>query len=165
MMSRRQVLRLSARAEAGMVATAALGTAAESCTSVLPGAAAGVALLPSRIPLPAPFTVPLPIPPQAVPSGSGADDDVYDLTARPATVELLPGVRTPVWGYDGRFPGPTIRARRDRAVLVRLRTERPVPTVLHPHGGTTPPNPMASPPPSSYRPGGRARPDTVPRPR
>jgi spore coat protein A len=133
------MLRLSARAAAGIAATAALGTAAASCTTVLPGAAPGVALLPSRIPLPAPFTVPMPIPPQAVPAGSGPDGEVYDLTARPATVELLPGVRTPVWGYDGRFPGPTIAARRDRPVLVRLRTELPVPTVLHLHGGTTPP--------------------------
>jgi hypothetical protein len=55
-MGRRQMLRLSARAGAGIAATAALGTAAASCTTVLPGAAPGVALLPSRIPLPAPFT-------------------------------------------------------------------------------------------------------------
>jgi spore coat protein A len=132
------MLRLSARVGAGIAATAA-GTGMVSCASILPGSAPGVALLPSRIPLPGPFTVPLPIPPQAIPSRSGPDGEVYDLTARPATVELLPGVRTPVWGYDGRFPGPTILARRDRPVLVRLRTELPVPTVLHLHGGITPP--------------------------
>ena len=53
--------------------------------------------------------------------------------------EILPGLKTEVWGYDGIFPGPTIEARRDRPVVVRQRNELPVPVSVHLHGGKTPP--------------------------
>jgi hypothetical protein len=80
------------------------------------GAVAGVAgcdypqgtlgeLLTSQLPLPRPFQVPLPVPPVARPARSDGDTDYYELTQREAEAELLPGVRTPIWGYDGRFPG------------------------------------------------------------
>ncbi|MEJ3655201.1 multicopper oxidase family protein [Actinomycetes bacterium KLBMP 9759] len=132
-LTRRQVLRT-----AGLgIGVAATGLGLNGC-SLLPNATSGAALLTSAVPLPAPYGVPLPIPPRAQPSGQDAGIDVYDLTARPAVAEILPGVTTPVWGYDGSFPGPTIVAERDRTVLLRLHTELPVPTVLHLHGGATP---------------------------
>ena len=49
-----------------------------------------------------------------------------------------PALRTPILGYDGIFPGPTIETRRGRPVVVRHRNELPVPTVVHLHGGHTP---------------------------
>jgi spore coat protein A len=63
--------------------------------------------------------------------------DYYEMTARPATMELIPGVRTNIWGYDGTFPGPTIEARSGRTVLLKLRNSLPVPIVNHLHGGRT----------------------------
>lgn len=95
--------------------------------------------LTSALRLPAPFRVPLPVPPVARPVGtdpSGAD--LYQVTQRMALAELLPGVRTPILGYDGIFPGPTIETRRGKPVVVRHRNELAVPTVVHLHGGHTP---------------------------
>ena len=94
--------------------------------------------LATRGPLPRRFQVPLPIPPVARPVSTDGGTDVYALTQRAADVEILPGSRTTVWGYDGIFPGPTIEARRGRPVVVRHRNELPVPTVVHLHGGHTP---------------------------
>jgi FtsP/CotA-like multicopper oxidase with cupredoxin domain len=93
----------------------------------------------SGVRLPAPFRVPLPVPPVARPVGTGAGGaELYRVTQRVARVEILPGLRTPVLGYDGIFPGPTIESRRGRPVVVRHRNELPVPTVVHLHGGHTP---------------------------
>jgi FtsP/CotA-like multicopper oxidase with cupredoxin domain len=86
-------------------------------------------------PLPPPYRVPLPVPPVSRPVAPGR----YLVTQRVAEVEILPGVRTRVLGYDGIFPGPTIETRRGRPVVVRHRNELPVPTVVHLHGGHTAP--------------------------
>jgi spore coat protein A len=48
-------------------------------------------------------------------------------------------MRTPIWGYDGIFPGPTIEARRGRAVVVTHTNRLGIPTVAHLHGGVTRP--------------------------
>ncbi|GAA3244447.1 multicopper oxidase family protein [Pseudonocardia petroleophila] len=116
--------------------------------ALLGGAAAGVALagcgpatgstgrqLVSAVPLPEPYRVPLPVPPVARPVAP----DRYLITARVAEQEIIPGYRTPVLGYDGIFPGPTVETRSGREVVVRHRNELPVPTVVHLHGGHTPP--------------------------
>jgi spore coat protein A len=116
--------------------------------ALLGGAVAGAALagcgpatgstgrqLVSALPLPAPYGVPLPLPPVARPVSPGR----YLITQRVAEQEVLPGVRTPVLGYDGIFPGPTIESRSGQEVVVRHRNELPVPTVVHLHGGHTPP--------------------------
>ncbi|HXV92001.1 MAG TPA: multicopper oxidase domain-containing protein [Pseudonocardia sp.] len=116
------------------------------------GAAAGAVLLgcgvapgqtgqrlASAAPLPEPFRVPLPLPPVARPVGVDATGaELYRITARVAEREILPGLRTPVFGYDGIFPGPTIEGRRGRPIVVRHVNELPVPTVVHLHGGHTP---------------------------
>lgn len=96
-------------------------------------------LLKSRLPLPQPFLVPLPVPPVLKPARSDAGADYYDMTLRAAPAEILPGRKTLVWGYEGRFPGPTIEARAGRRAVVRQRNELPVPVVTHLHGGVTPP--------------------------
>lgn len=82
----------------------------------------------------------LPIPPVLAPTRRDADADYYDITQRPGITSLVPGDATTVWGYDGLWPGPTIRARRNRAVVVRQVNALDVATVVHLHGGATPPD-------------------------
>ena len=91
-------------------------------------------LLRSAAPSPPPFTVALPVPPVRRPVGG-----LIEVVQRVAEAEILPGLRTAVLGYDGIFPGPTIESRRGEPVRVRHRNELPVPTVVHLHGGHTPP--------------------------
>ncbi|NEB79875.1 multicopper oxidase family protein [Streptomyces sp. SID14478] len=92
----------------------------------------------SGVPLPPAFRVPLPIPGVLAPVSTSGGTDHYEITQREASVEILPGVRTPMWTYGGTFPGPTIESRRGRPARVRHRNELPVPTVVHLHGGRTP---------------------------
>jgi FtsP/CotA-like multicopper oxidase with cupredoxin domain len=92
----------------------------------------------SAVPMPPPFQVPLPLPAVLAPVSTSGGVHRYEITQREATVEILPGVRTPLWTYEGTFPGPTIEARRGRPVTVTHRNELPVPTVVHLHGGRTP---------------------------
>jgi spore coat protein A len=92
------------------------------------------ALLPSRVPLPEPYQVPLPIPPTVEPTNG-----TIELVARRSAVEILPGRTTEILGYEGIFPGPTIRARSNQELQVRLRNDGEIDTVLHLHGGHTPP--------------------------
>lgn len=133
--TRRQVLGILG-AGGAVAVTAGLWRAAGS-----PVGSTG-ALLRSAGPLPDRFSVPLPIPHEVkVVRGSGPGGrDRVELVAHESEVEILPGRRTRIWGYDGTFPGPTIRGRTARPLDVVLRNELSVPTVLHLHGGHTPPN-------------------------
>ncbi|MEV0384736.1 multicopper oxidase family protein [Nonomuraea sp. NPDC050643] len=92
----------------------------------------------SAVPLPPPFQVPLPIPAVLAPVGASGGADRYEITQREASAEILPGIRTPLWTYEGTFPGPTIESRRGRPIIVTHRNDLPVPTVVHLHGGRTP---------------------------
>jgi len=65
--------------------------------------------LQSRVPLPREFENPLPIPPVLKPVRRDSDTDYYRVVQMPARAEILPGLRTEIWGYNGMFPGPTIR--------------------------------------------------------
>jgi FtsP/CotA-like multicopper oxidase with cupredoxin domain len=85
-----------------------------------------------------PFSVPLRIPPVMKPVRSDGERDFYEVTMRRARVEILPGSRTTIWGFDGRFPGPTFKVRRGRPIVVRRRNELGVPTTTHLHGGEVP---------------------------
>ncbi|GAA3685810.1 multicopper oxidase family protein [Nonomuraea antimicrobica] len=129
--------RVSRRTFLGALGGAGLGAAGL-------GGLAGCGRLPERAgellagaaPLPEPFTVPLPIPEVARPVSPGR----YEVTQRVAAVEILPGLRTEVWGYGGAFPGPTFELRRGTPVTITVRNELPVPTSTHLHGGVTPPD-------------------------
>ena len=131
-------MRVSRRGFLGLLGGAAAGVALSGCGSGWTPGVTGRQLA-SAVPLPPPFQVPLPVPPVARSVGvdpSGAE--LYRVTQRAAQVEILPGVRTPILGYDGIFPGPTFETRRGRPIVVRHRNELPVPTVVHLHGGHTP---------------------------
>jgi FtsP/CotA-like multicopper oxidase with cupredoxin domain len=76
------------------------------------------AVLRSAVPLPEPFTVPLPVPPVLKPSRSDSTTDYYEITQRVGQAEILPDLKTEVWGYEGILPGPTVETRRGRRAVV-----------------------------------------------
>ncbi|WP_420111585.1 multicopper oxidase domain-containing protein [Pseudactinotalea sp.] len=115
------------------VATAVLAGCGSNWFSAGSGTGSHGALLASRIPLPDPFRVPLPIPPNLEPR-----DGTIEIAARRSAVEILPGRTTEILGYEGAFPGPTIRARSGEELQVRLQNDSEIDTVLHLHGGKTP---------------------------
>jgi FtsP/CotA-like multicopper oxidase with cupredoxin domain len=70
---------------------------------------------------------------------SDTTTDYFELTQRVGALDILPGARSEIWGFDGLTPGPTIVARRGRRVVVQHTNRLSVPTVVHLHGGVTPP--------------------------
>lgn len=129
-MSRRGFLRA-----AGGLALA--GPVLGSCSLSEVGGVTGV-VVDSELDLPEPFQVALPIPPVLQPVRRDETTDYYEIVQREAAREILPGLQTPVWGYEGNFPGPTIVSRSGRRTVVRHTNRLPVPTVVHLHGGRTP---------------------------
>ena len=102
--------------------------------------------------LTAPFQRLLPIPPLLKPVRSDATTDYYEITLRKAVREIIPGTQTEIWGYNGISPGPTIRQRGSvegkerRKSVVRFINQlgndpqgSPIPTVVHLHGLSSPP--------------------------
>jgi spore coat protein A len=83
------------------------------------------------------FQLPLLVPPILQPVRTDAHTDFYEITQREAQVNILPGKFTTIWGYDGLFPGPTIKAKRDRSVVIRYTNRLTVPTSVHLHGAST----------------------------
>ncbi|SDH54189.1 Multicopper oxidase with three cupredoxin domains (includes cell division protein FtsP and spore coat protein CotA) [Vibrio xiamenensis] len=59
---------------------------------------------------------------------------VYDLTAQPATAELVPGYTSQVLGFNGLIPAPTIRCRQGEKVTIRFTNRLSEPTTIHWHG-------------------------------
>jgi spore coat protein A len=103
-------------------------------------------LLRSKAQLPKPFMIPLFVPPVLKPErtvswarGTRVPTDYYEITHKEGKAEILPGLKTALWGYDGIFPGPTIESRSGRKIVVRYHNELPVPVTTHLHGGRTPP--------------------------
>jgi len=89
----------------------------------------------------APFARDLPVPPVAEPVSTAGGVDAYEMTMRPGSMQILEGEPTEVLGYDGIFPGPTIRARRGRPVTVLQRNQlaNGEDAVVHLHGGINAP--------------------------
>lgn len=85
-----------------------------------------------------PFQVPLRIPRVLRPSRSTDGRDYFVTTMRPAQRRILPGKRTPVWSFDGAFPGTTIKVTRGREAVVRRINNLDVPVTIHLHGGRVP---------------------------
>jgi spore coat protein A len=85
-LSRRQILGIGG--SLGVIAAAGLSTAAALGNRSL---ATGAELV-SAIPLPAPFHVPLPIPPVLRPVDVTGGVDRYEITQREVRAEILPGI-------------------------------------------------------------------------
>ncbi len=147
--TRKKFLKLGLMGGAGLALP--LGTLSIPASRI--GVAASV-----RSPGVEPFAVPLPVPPVLKPVRTDGAADYYEITQKVGRQEILPGLETEVWGYDGVFPGPTIEARRDREIVVRQTNELTVPVSTHLHGGVTPPESDGYPTdlifPSGYEHGG-----------
>ncbi|MFJ2864402.1 multicopper oxidase family protein [Kitasatospora sp. NPDC087314] len=96
-----------------------------------PGPDAGPALAPK-------FTTAMPVPPVLAPVSTGGGADTYAITMLRASARILPGHRTDVLTYNGSFPGPVIRARSGRPVLVRQTNLLDDPVSVHLHGARVP---------------------------
>lgn len=57
------------------------------------------------------------------PGSNGVQDfegtDYYVITQRPGNQVMIPGYTSTIWGYNGTFPGPTIKQRKGRQSIVR----------------------------------------------
>src|SRR6478735_12551996 len=77
--------------------------------------------------LPKPFTKPFIQPEVAVPVRTDplTGTQVYRIDMRPFRAEIVPGLLTDLWGYDGTYPGPTIVTQRGRPSRVRQINDLP----------------------------------------
>lgn len=106
------------------------------------------------------FVDPVPIPGVLKPVETHQGKLLYEVTMRQVKQKLHRDFReTTVWGYNGRYPGPTFEVQQNRPILVRYRNELPtthllpvdttvhgaepfrprVRNVVHLHGGHTAP--------------------------
>ncbi|MER6202406.1 multicopper oxidase family protein [Streptomyces sp. NPDC001586] len=89
--------------------------------------------------VPAPFTVRMPTLPVLQPVSTLGGQDTYAVTIKEVGREIIPGVQTKVLTYDGQFPGPVLRARSGRKVVIRHRNTLTMPVSVHLHGGSVSP--------------------------
>jgi|CXWL01.1.fsa_nt_gi spore coat protein A len=87
-----------------------------------------------------PFSKSLSFPPVLSPTSTDATTDYYSISMQSTTKQIVAGGPTTIWGYNGIFPGPTIKARSNRRVVVRQTNNLSVNTSVHLHGGHMPPN-------------------------
>lgn len=85
-------------------------------------------------------TRPLPIPPLL--KGDTGDDGrhVYKLTAQTGKTEILPGIKTTTWGFNGPMLGPTLHASRGQDLNIEITSDLPEVTAIHCHGILLPAN-------------------------
>jgi FtsP/CotA-like multicopper oxidase with cupredoxin domain len=63
----------------------------------------------------------------------------YEMSIRASMAEILPGIKTPIMGYDGIYPGPTFRTRSCQPMVVRQHNELADSELsTHLHGGHNP---------------------------
>ncbi|WP_425580399.1 multicopper oxidase domain-containing protein [Streptomyces thermocarboxydovorans] len=82
----------------------------------------------------APFDNALAIPPLAEPTVEKDGTRVFDLRMQAGETEFRDGVRTPTWGFNGSYLGPTLRAKRGEKVRVRVSNTLDEPSTVHWHG-------------------------------
>jgi manganese oxidase len=58
----------------------------------------------------------------------------WELVAEEKEIEVAPGVKYAAWAYNGRVPGPTLRAREGEQLRVRLVNASDHPHTIHFHG-------------------------------
>ena len=142
-MSRRQIFKLAAAGAAVVAAPTALqrsgafggGASGLARQDVIGGTIVGD--YQGTTPKVTPFTVDLPRPPVLAPTSTANGVDTYDMTMRQARVEILPGLQTTIWGYNGITPGPTIDQRAGRPSVVRMKNALPEKQSVHLHGSPT----------------------------
>ena len=65
---------------------------------------------------------------------SGRTVREYEIVAEPRQIEVAPGVFYDAWTYNGRVPGPTIRATEGDRLVIRFLNGSPHPHTMHFHG-------------------------------
>src|SRR6476619_3465342 len=108
-LSRRDLMKL------GVVGGAALALPLERTVNARSSAQGRLAS--SR--LPKPFTLPFRAPQSLKPYRSDATTDFYKVYMKPLQAEVIPGLQTPLWGYNGMVPGPTVRVAQGRRTVMR----------------------------------------------
>lgn len=87
------------------------------------------------------FQRPLPIPPQLQGTADAAGVQTYALKASGGgTAELVAGLKTPTWGYNGAVLGPTFRIPQGKSVRIRIANALDQSTTVHWHGAQIPGN-------------------------
>ena len=129
MTSRREVLQLGAIGAVGAVS--ALGMAKMSDPVPTPSR-----LAPANMPVP--YRGVFRRPPELVPYATGFDGGdpkqpfaKFALTQKLGRAKFVPGLSTTVAGYNGIFPGPTIRVNQGTRTEVRIRNALPATALLH----------------------------------
>jgi len=79
-------------------------------------------------------SVALPIPPVLRPTSTNATTDFYSITVKTGTAQIRPGARTPIVGFNGLYPGPTIIATKGRLVKVTQTNGWTENISIHNHG-------------------------------
>jgi spore coat protein A len=99
------------------------------------GADAGEERDASLPPAPDPeFTRALVVPPVLAPSSSDQTTDYYELSIEAGSAQMRDGAATPIVGFNGMFPGPTIVATRGRMVQVTQTNGWSENVSIHNHG-------------------------------
>lgn len=126
---------------AGLVTVPISGVSAKSASQL------------SKSDMPLPYRTPLTVPPVLEPTQitvtpNGIKTAHYTVTQKLATARILPRLTTPILGYYGIFPGPTIRIDRGTLAVVHMRNQLPathptlghaLPTSTHLHGSASQP--------------------------
>ena len=58
----------------------------------------------------------------------------FEVTAEDKTIEIAPGVTFPAWTYNGRVPGPALRAKEGERIRVVFKNNGSHPHSMHFHG-------------------------------
>ena len=143
MTTRRDVFRLGA---VGALGLAGLKKGDDATPSPTPSPSASPTTPTLNASQLAPKNMPVPYagvfrrPPELRPFETGFDDgdpsrpyERYALTQQLGQAQIVPGLSTTVAGYNGIFPGPTIRATQGTRTEVRIRNGFPTLGLLHPN--------------------------------
>ncbi|MFJ8360469.1 multicopper oxidase family protein [Streptomyces sp. NPDC093984] len=134
MNSRREMLKLMAATGGALAVTG--GLAMRSMRPDVQPAARATAALAGPI---TPFQVAMPVPKVLQPTSRSSTTDYYTLDVQQAVTEIMPGKNTTVLTYGGSLPGPTIRAKSGRTVVVRQTNRIGAGTSMHLHGAVVDP--------------------------
>ncbi len=93
--------------------------------------------------MPRPFQTSFVRPPELQPRSVGVDPvdgspvNYYTVTELAATASILPRLKTPILGYNGIFPGPTISLDQGTKAVLRVRNQLPAQHALDGHSLST----------------------------
>ncbi|MFD6873492.1 MULTISPECIES: multicopper oxidase family protein [unclassified Streptomyces] len=76
----------------------------------------------------------LAVPPLAASTVEADGTRVFDLRMQAGETDFVPGGKTPTWGFNGSYLGPTLRAERGEKVRVRISNSLPEASTVHWHG-------------------------------